>query len=156
MSQANKYPNYKPVNEALLARYEKRLFDLIQDAERDGLVLDIEHHYYDVAMGHIIMRPHVRGARTLSYEKAANRAVAAANLDPLLLVPPTGTPTKELSGNSFHIDEAAQADTHYWFEQNGFSLVVFEQVIDAVYSLRMSPRAFDAFKRTQHAIILPS
>lgn len=156
MSQENKYPNYPKRNEIDRTILRNRLEELLADAEAWGYIITVETLPYELAMGHYVMVPEIRPARMLCHDKAANRAVAAANLDPLLLVPPTGTPTKELSGNSFHIDEAAQADTHYWFEQNGFSLVVFEQVIDAVYSLRMQPRAFDAFKRTQHAITLSS
>lgn len=151
MSQANKYPNYKPVNEALLARYEKRLFDLIQDAERDGLVLDIEHHYYDVAMGHIIMRPHVRGARTLSYEKAANRAMAAAGIDPLLLVPIHA----QSPSNCYCLDDTKTTRLRDWFRGNGFTVATMEQLVDACYSANLNPRGFDHFKDTQHAITLP-
>lgn len=150
MSQANKYPNYKPVNEALLARYEKRLFDLIQDAERDGLVLDIEHHYYDVAMGHIIMRPHVRGARTLSYEKAANRAMAAAGIDPLLLVPIHAQP-----GYTYCLDDAKSPRLRAWFLGNGFTVATMDQLVDACYSSELRPREFHRFKETQHDITLP-
>lgn len=89
MSQENKYPNYPKRNEIDRSILVGRLEQLLRDAEQWGYVITVETVPYDIAMGHYVMMPDIRPARTLCHDKAANRAMDAAGIDPLSLVPKT-------------------------------------------------------------------
>ena len=151
MSQANKYPNYPYHEPRQIDYWTREAQKLIDSMQRRGLVLTVEAVYDELAMGHYKLVPFVRGARTLAQGSAANRAMAAAGIDPLLLVPIHA----QFASHCYCLDDAKSERLRNWFIGNGFTVATMAQLVDACYSSNLNPRGFEHFKTTQHAITLP-